>query len=158
MKSSVQIKNWNPKVIDNMVESAKGKLIMIGKAIEVDAVQNVPVDTGRLRSSISTNWSGSGKGRISPMNRFVGAITTLYNTRISMRDKESIENDGVGEPPEEEGKFTVVVGSNVFYSIYVEIGGMHPPKPFLRPAYEKYRLMLQKLGATVSFNFFEGGY
>ena len=31
----------------------------VGFSIEGDAKKTVPVDTGRLRASLSTNWSGS---------------------------------------------------------------------------------------------------
>jgi len=53
------------------------------------------VDTGRLRASISTNWSGSGmdKGRV---------------------DAQALPDDGIGEPKGD--KFTVVVGTNVDYA------------------------------------------
>jgi very-short-patch-repair endonuclease len=54
------------------------------------------VDTGRLRASISTNWSGSGKARGE-----VGAKAKL--------------EDGVGPPPTNE-EFTVYVGTNVEYA------------------------------------------
>jgi len=91
--------------------------------IERDAKGATPVDTGRLRASITTNWTGSG------MNR--GAV-----------ESKAKPEDGVGQP-RDRGKdtFTAVVGTNVEYAPHVEwdekathtVGGPH----FLYNAYFK---------------------
>ena len=73
-----------------------------GFKVERDAKKNCPVQTGRLRASISTNWSKSGM----PEGRKGG---------------QAKGGDGVGQPPGERG-LVVVVGTNVFYGPSVEFG------------------------------------
>jgi HK97 gp10 family phage protein len=102
------------------------KLVAVGFMVEEEAKRLSPVNTGRLRASISTNWSESGmtEGNI-------GA--------------EAEEGDGVKEPFSKEN-FTVVVGSNVEYAPYMEFGTSRvSAHPFLRPALEKYSALIEKL-------------
>jgi hypothetical protein len=86
------------------------------------------VDTGRLRSSISFNWTGSGKGR-------------------GDTEAGSGKQDGVGQPPSEgSDTFTVVVGTNVVYGRYLELGtNKMLPRPYLRPILEKYRSIIANI-------------
>lgn len=82
------------------------RLLSYGYMVEALAKQNCPVSPGggRLRASISTNWSGS------PSERQTA--------------------DSVGRPPRSKHRFVVVVGSNVFYAPYVEFGtGMYAEGP-----------------------------
>jgi len=77
------------------------------------------VDSGRLRASIASNWSGSG----------------LPNGNVT-NPKQS--GDGISMPPTEKDKFTGRVGTNVFYGKILEYGSVKMgPRPFLRPAFEK---------------------
>ncbi len=85
------------------------------------------VDTGRLRGSISINWSGSGmpRGKVEP---------------------PATANDGVGqyqmESPSNIG-FFVTIGTNVKYAPYLEFGTRKMlPRPFLRPVYMILRMKL----------------
>lgn len=77
------------------------------------------VDTGRLRASISTSWSGGGFGN------------------------ESDNTSGEGVPiPESAGanQFKVRVGTRVRYAPYLEFGtSKMAARPFIRPVWEKYR-------------------
>lgn len=102
-----------------MIDVAEKKLIAIGMAIEGDAKRICPVDTGRLRASISTNWNGS---------------------------KLNVDKDKVNEPEAKEDKFIVVVGSNVEYAPYVELGTKKmSPRAFLRRAFEKNKKLLERI-------------
>ncbi len=88
------------------------------------------VDTGRLRASISINWVDSGIGR--------GKV-----------DRPALENDGVGMPESEKNKIKVVVGTNVEYGAYLELGtSKMEPRPYLRPVLEKYRDKIRRLSET----------
>lgn len=123
----------------------RGKLVItlrqIGQNIARDAKPECPVLTGRLRGSISVNWSGSGKDR--------GDV-----------DSKALAEDGVGQPEGEPG-MTVVVGTNVTYGPAIEFGHMtnatkQKPRliegrPFLTPAYFSHEGDVQaKLGQVLS--------
>jgi phage gpG-like protein len=84
------------------------------------------VDSGRLRASMSVNWTKSGmsKGKV---------------------DSKALEEDGVGNPGGTflsliGGKFTVVVGTNVNYAPYLEFGTSRiAARPFMRPVFDSFK-------------------
>lgn len=82
-------------------EAVKRGTLRTALLVERQAKSNVPVDTGRLRASISTNWTGSGLSR--------GKV-----------DAKAGPGDGVGQPGEKKDTFRAVVGSNVEYAAAVE--------------------------------------
>jgi HK97 gp10 family phage protein len=94
-----------------------------GLAIERDAKRMCAVDTGRLRASISTTWTGYGGDR----------------ARITNPVPETQSDDPVSVPGGND--FVVRVGTNVDYAIYLEKGTfkMGGAQPFLFPAYEYNR-------------------
>lgn len=104
-------------------EDIKRGVLRVAMKIERQAKANVPVDTGRLRGSISENWTNSGKSR--------GDV-----------DGKAAAEDGVGQPPVRRDTFTAVVGTNVEYAPFVEfndkaqheVGSAH----FLYGAYFSY--------------------
>jgi len=91
--------SYRPQREKELVDKIQNGLKRTGYAIEGDAKQMCRVDTGRLMSSISTNWSGSG----------------MAHGRVTNPAKP---DDGVGQPTDRE--FTVVVGTNVEYASFVE--------------------------------------
>lgn len=95
------------KIVQGVQDPAKKFLIALGYAIEAQAKRNQKevnyIDTGRSMASISTNWTGSGMDRKAMTAG--GVAEGIY---------------GIGQPQGEE--FTVVVGSNVFYFPYIELG------------------------------------
>jgi len=97
-----------------------------------DAKILVPVDTGRLRASISVNWTGSSM----QYGKVQGKTTTKPGR------KPSSAADGIGRPPSSMKGFNSAVGTNVEYSEDVE----DTLSPYLWPAIamnkEKYRAML----------------
>lgn len=121
---------FNPNIF---LEEAKRKLITIGFLIEADAKRiqtEFPyVDTRRSVASISTNWTDSGMNR-GEVERTAGI------------------DDGIGNPGEGvNGEFTVVVGSNVEYFPYLELGTRHlAPAAMLRRAFERYASLLREMG------------
>jgi|GEM_PF-1720902 len=87
-----------------------------GFKIETDAKRLAPVKHGRLRASISTNWSGSSMSR----------------GKVGSKAKA---DDGVGRPPGKPG-MVVFIGTNVDYAVYQEFGTKKmSARPFLHPAY-----------------------
>jgi len=91
------------------------------------------VDTGRLRASISSNWTGSGMAK--------GKVKSPAEA-----------DDGVGQPTKE---LTGVVGSNVVYARRLELGFVgtdslgrkynQAPRPYLRTALEKNRKEIKNI-------------
>jgi len=118
---------WYGKEVNDAVAKGLIEAIKIGcHLVEGDAKINCPFITSRLKSSITPNWTGSGKGRIK-----------------SGHEGERMEGDGMAEPKEE---LTGVVGSNVEYARRVEFGFVGAdslgriynqlPNPYLRKALE----------------------
>jgi len=112
-----------PEAIENLkkyqavkVEAIKERLKKQAFRVELLAKEMVSVDTGRLKSSISTNWAGSdlGEGK-------TGAGAEA--------------GDGV-KRPEGSKELLYVVGSNVKYAPYQEFGTKRmTARPYLFPAY-----------------------
>ena len=95
------------------------KMVKAGFMIEKDAKHFVKVDTGRLRSSISVNWTGSG----------------MAEGKIENKAKSG---DGIKQPTSRPDEFTVVVGTNVNYAIPQEYGTSKiAGQAYLRPALAK---------------------
>jgi len=111
---------WDTRKLEKEVEfTTEQKMIKAGFMIEKDAKHFVKVDTGRLRSSISVNWTGS----------------EMAEGKIENKAKSG---DGVKQPTSKPDEFTVVVGTNVDYAIAQEYGtSKQSGKPYLRPALEK---------------------
>ena len=106
-------------------QAVKDRLKKQAFKIELLAKESVPVDTGRLRASISTNWAGSGMSE-------------------GKTGGQAEAGDGAGQPqgPKE---LVYVVGTNVKYARRIEFGFVgedslgrkinQPGKPYLFPAY-----------------------
>jgi phage gpG-like protein len=93
---------------DELVDALK----IGGLKVEASAKRdgNIPVQFGRLKASISTNWSGSGM-------------------QYGKAGGEAQHQDGVGRPDGPKG-LTVVVGTNVKYAYIQEMGHWgDAPKP-----------------------------
>lgn len=110
-------------------QDVKRGVLRVAMKIERQAKATCPVLTGRLRASISQNWSGSGKSR--------GDVEPKANAE-----------DGAGQPPTKPDTFSAVVGTNVKYARRIEFGFMdtdklgrkynQQPNPYLYPAYFSY--------------------
>lgn len=135
--------------IKRVSERAKKQLLAIGFQIERDAkMLETAVDTGRLRASISVNWTDSGMDRgktegYSAGYDAKGNITFSKNRQVE-KFKGTSGGDGVGAPMTGGQKFEVVVGTNVDYAPFIEFGtSKMVATPFLRPAFEANRLRLR---------------
>jgi hypothetical protein len=64
-----------------------------------------------------------------------------------VKGRVNAANDGVGMPTsDDKSKFVVVVGTNVEYGRFLELGtSTIAPRPYLRPILEKYRNSIIKL-------------
>lgn len=98
---------------------------IIGGIIESAAKDMAPVDTGLLRNSITHGKAG---GKLS-----VTEYTDDDGNQSGQYPGADIPADAGGK------KYVVVVGTNVQYAPYQELGAPNrnvPPAPFLRPAFE----------------------
>lgn len=125
----------------------RNQVIQCGMIVEADAKANCPVDTGRLRASITTNWSGS----------------NLARANITKPVKESQVDDAVGEPTSNDPLMPfVLVGTNVKYAPEVEylLDRKHKTgrAPFLYPAFaENQEKILDKVTKAVQEVLAPGG-
>ncbi len=113
-------------------QAVRDATLKVAYMVMNDAKTLSPVDTGRLRASISVNWSGS--------NMQYGKVQGRVEARAGR--KSSTAADGIGQPPSSLKGFSAAVGTNVEYAENVE----DSISPFLWPALamnkEKYRAML----------------
>lgn len=112
-----------------------------------DAKILAAVDTGRLRASISVNWTGS--------NMQYGKVQGKIEPRAGR--KPSSAADGIGRPSSSMKGFNSAVGTNVEYAEDVE----DTISPFLWPAVamnkEKYRALMSVALKTQLAGFSGGG-
>jgi len=106
-------------------QAGTGKIYVRGKKVHQASAPDEPpaIDTGRLRASISTNWSESGMTE--------GVIGNQADL-----------GDGVKQPSiSGEEVFKVVVGSNVVYAPILEFGNKKIlPRPFMRPVFDLFKI------------------
>jgi len=88
-----------------------------------DAKYMAPVDTGRLRASLTINWTGSPFARAKP----VGQVGTGRGGKPGLQGIQ----DGVGRP-EDKNAFYVAAGTNVVYAEDV-----HDRIPYLWAAFKQ---------------------
>lgn len=109
---------YGDKVFKEIKEKLKDPIKKSCLSIERSAKTMCPVDTGRLRASITTNWSWSGI------------------TRTGVK-KPAQSDDGIGKPEANENELIGVTGTNVRYGPYVELGtSKMEAQSYLRPALE----------------------
>jgi phage gpG-like protein len=98
------------------------------------------VDTGRLRASITTNWTGSGL----PVGEVHAPSSIKPKGKSGQPSKPLQPSDLMGQPQSKKDVFSAVVGTNVEYAPSIEHGHivkgktfttMVSGRPFLYPAY-----------------------
>ena len=101
--------------------AVRAGLTRVAMKIEGDAKELSPVDSGRLRGSITYKIQGSGSSPQSP----------------------AVVMDAVSNSPD---KFTAHIGTNVEYGQHVEYGTKRSgAQPFMRPALDRNRKPAQKI-------------
>jgi HK97 gp10 family phage protein len=131
----------NMKAAMAPLAEAEKRLVAIGLQAERDIKESISgpgpapagsppgVDTGRLRASISTNWTDSSMER--------GIV-----------DGAADASDGIGKPDREGGQFRVVVGTNVSYAPWLEWGTRKMgARPFMRPCFDRIRARVASMMA-----------
>ncbi len=117
-------KERQKEILDGLMASMQQIGIIVGDEAKINAThakdsgEHPAVQTGRLRASISYNWSRSGMER--------GKV-----------ESPAEASDGVSQPTED---IAVNIGTNVQYADIIEKGNSRqPPYPFLFPAVEAKR-------------------
>ena len=134
------------KLTVNNIEEAKKimhKRILValeasGLFAERKAKEKCPVDTGRLRNSITHVVSGDPERSYSFSADYTSRFLTGENRALSKEEKE-MDNKTYIIPKTDENLETLWIGTNDFYAPYVETGVLEDgtyrkPKPFLVPA------------------------
>lgn len=122
------------KVLGEFDRKMKTACEMIGSIIEGNAKSLCPVDTGLLRNSITHGATG-GKLSITEYEDDTGSQSGSYPAA-------DIPADAGG------AQYVVVVGTNVHYAPYQELGAPNagvPPAPYLRPAFEGSKEAVQEV-------------
>lgn len=111
-------------ILDAQQRATERALEIIGGKAETYAKLGCPVDTGLLRNSITHGLNG-GKTSIKSYTDNSGGKAGEYNGNINTGGREK--------------GTAVVVGTNVEYAPFVELGTRKvDPRPFLRPAIEEH--------------------
>ena len=130
---------WNDSKFKKAAKDEGTKrLLKAGFLVEGMAKRLAPVDTGRLRASISTNVTGgSAEGKIGSLAK----KTILTNKRGGKSISRPVKGIKAPSTP-----FTVVVGTNVEYAKRLETGTTKmAARPFLRPALWGARATIQRI-------------
>lgn len=125
---SFEIKSDNTKEFMKKLEEAIDlALEECGSECERYAKTKCPVDTGLLRNSITYALNGQAPA----------ASTYKADNPDKTGQVQSGSYSGTADNDKEP---CVYIGSNVFYSAYVEMGSSHhpTPKPYLKPALEEH--------------------
>lgn len=117
MSTEIEITDNSEEILKALAEASDRALIAVGMEAESNAKHEcTAVDTGRLRNSITYATSNSHSSSVSP---------------ATTEDSEVKE-----EVPEK----TVVIGTNVFYGPYIELGHhSYPGIHFLKNAVSNYQ-------------------
>lgn len=116
------------QTIKELDEKMKQLVEIIGGIAEGYAKDLCPVDTGLLRNSI-THIDGNGELKIRRYTSDDGEISGEYP-------------NGSYPVGAEKSKYTAIIGTNVQYAPYQELGAPNrklPAQPYLRPAIENHR-------------------
>ncbi|NIM59997.1 MAG: hypothetical protein GTO16_13815 [Candidatus Aminicenantes bacterium] len=101
LRGTQAIVNNVKRLNEKIQKELRNVVLRTAYVVEGDAKRMCPVDTGRLRGSLSVNWSNSGltRGKTQP---------------------PATSEDGLAQPGFGTGQFLAGVGTNVEYAEYVE--------------------------------------
>ena len=146
---------------DEFIEILKSRIPVALEACGLQAERSAkllcPVDTGRLRNSITYAASGQPTRQHTYAPQYVSKLDGGIDKdgkrkRLTKKQKETATvTETIPAVPEEEA--AVYIGTNVEYAPYIEIGGIvngryRAPHPFLKPALQnhksKYKAIFKK--------------
>ena len=153
-----EIKVNNIEEVDERLNRGiENALEAMGMQSENYAKEKCPVDTGLLRNSITHTLAG--KSISQNYHASYGSNRNRKGNRIKAWAKSAGSvgfgtiSGSIGGNDEE----SVYIGTNVFYSSYVELGtSRQDPQPYLRPAVEDHVDKLKRIAEAMIQNEFSG--
>jgi len=141
--TSVEIDSHVGDVLEQLGELKAKALEMIGLMAERHAKEYCPVDTGRLRNSITHTYSGNSGFDYSYTDQYKSGSGGSSRLGKGQRTTYTGSVGAVGD----DGGNTVYIGTNVEYAAAVELGTStgRKPKPYLRPALQNHIGEYQKI-------------
>lgn len=128
----ITIKDYSEDVLNELEDAVKVALKVCGETAETYAKKACPVDTGLLKNSITYALAGE-KPAVSSYKANKGDGSGSYSGTA---------------PNDENGKYTVYLGTNVEYAEIVELGKGQTAQPYIAPALkdheDKYRQIIKK--------------
>lgn len=137
-EANFQVESSKEELLALLEQIAEGVLTDWGQTVERYAKGKAPVDTGRLKNSIT--WAlGGGEAAIaeyqSSSTHGHNPSTEKWGTAGKPAPKPHGGKYSGTAPKDSQGKRSVYVGTNVKYAQYVELGtSKMGPRPFLKPA------------------------
>ncbi len=129
--SNFKMKSHKDEVLDELDSKIEIALEEIGLEAEKYAKMKCPVDTGRLRNSISHLVSGQGQKTVKYK------AMEYYTTKAGKKSKrrKSVDYSYKTGNASGDNSNSVYIGTNVEYAPYVEFGtSKQKPQPYLKPA------------------------
>lgn len=138
--SSVAIKIDDAALIKKIKEVTEQNMTKACMSIYADAVRLCETDTGRLKGSLS--WAISTQRE----NRARVAVKMYSSSKHPGKIQYGKETDGVEKPKAVKDEIIGVVGSNVEYALYQELGTSRMNgKPYLMPALHNNKEVILRL-------------
>ena len=111
-----------------------------GSECERYAKMKCPVDTGLLRNSITYAMNGKEAKTSSYQSNSRHARTPVTERNGTAGKPVNVRSGTYSGTADNDKEPCVYIGSNVFYSGYVEMGSSHypTPQPYLKPALEEH--------------------
>ena len=160
-KGRERVSDITIKITDNsdeFIEILKSRIPVALEACGLQAERSAkllcPVDTGRLRNSITHATAGDSSRTFSFTESYVSGVNEKGKKQgLNKKQKEEAKlSEVIPAIPEKEQ--TVFIGTNVEYAASVETGHILPngsytaPKPYLKPAIEnnkeKYKAIMKR--------------
>ena len=154
LNNKADLESHKDEILDKLDEAIPVALESCGLAAERHAKFLCPVDTGRLRNSITYAVSGQ------QINKTYRATFGSNRTKNGNRVRATSKNAGDVATGSYAGSigvkedYAVYIGTNVEYAPYVELGARkRRPRPFLKPAITDHISQYNKIIETTLRNF-----
>jgi HK97 gp10 family phage protein len=138
----VKITNNADKFRDALPKQIEQALIAIGMTAESHAKRKCPVDTGRLRNSITYLVSGQGPKTV----EYTARERYITKTGKKSKGRKTVNYNYQTGDASGDTSNSVYIGTNVEYAAAIELGtSKMAARPFLKPAATEHSKEYKKL-------------